>query len=79
MKGYVEIMDIRSIYNFKRSFKRRKIMDASKVKLVQEIGNEICEGCGPNADCGEDPVECFRVQNAVVMLDKYISNLKKSV
>lgn len=54
-------------------------MDASKVKLVQEIGNEICEGCGPNADCGEDPVECFRVQNAVVMLDKYISNLKKSV
>ena len=41
-----------------------------KLKLVQNIGNEICEGCGPDADCGEDPKECFRIQSAIRMLNK---------
>ncbi len=41
-----------------------------KLKLVQEIGNEICEGCGPDADCGEDPNECYRVLSAIAMLDE---------
>jgi len=41
-----------------------------KIKLVQDIGNEICEGCGPDADCGEDPAECFRVLDAVRMLNE---------
>ena len=44
-----------------------------KIKLVQEIGNEVCEGCGPDADCGEVPSECSRIKNALAMLDKYIS------
>ena len=43
-----------------------------KLKLVQEIGNEICEGCGPDADCGEDPTECYRISNAIDALDEYI-------
>ncbi len=40
-----------------------------KLKLVQNIGNEICEGCGPDADCGEEPSECFRVISAIAWLD----------
>lgn len=26
-----------------------------ELELIQFIGNEICEGCGPDADCGELP------------------------
>ncbi len=42
-------------------------------KLVQEIGNEVCEGCGPNADCGEDPNDCFRISTSIGLLDDYAS------
>lgn len=45
-----------------------EIMD--KVKLVQDIGNEVCEGCGPDADCGEDPEECPRIQGAIRILNR---------
>ena len=43
-----------------------------KLELIQIIGNEICEGCGPHADCGEDPKECFRIINAIGYLDNYL-------
>ena len=43
-----------------------------KIELVQKIGNEVCEGCGPDADCGEEPSECFRIINALEMFDKYL-------
>ena len=23
----------------------------NEIKLVQDIGNEVCEGCGPDRDC----------------------------
>lgn len=52
---------------------RRRAMD--KLELLQNIGNEVCEGCGPEADCGEDPDECFRIDNATMMLDKYVAKL----
>lgn len=42
-------------------------------ELVQEIGNEVCEGCGPNAECGEDPNECPRIATAIGLLDDYIN------
>lgn len=42
-----------------------------KLELVQAIGNEVCEECGPHADCGEDPLGCSRVQNTIEMLDKF--------
>ena len=42
-------------------------------ELVQAIGNEVCEGCGPNADCGEDPSECVRVATAIGLLDDYVN------
>ena len=48
----------------------------NKIELVQKIGDEVCEGCNPNADCGEDPNECFRIQNAIRILDKYNKPLK---
>lgn len=45
-----------------------------KLKLVQDIGNEICDGCGPDADCdidcGENPEECSRVLNAIEILNE---------
>ena len=41
----------------------------TKIRLVQEIGNEICEGCNEDRDCGEELSECFRVINALVILN----------
>ena len=41
-------------------------------ELVQAIGNEVCEECGPNADCGEDPAECVRIATAIGLLDDYV-------
>jgi len=45
-----------------------------KIKLVQQIGNEVCEGCGLDEDCGEKPEECYRIINAIKILDKEINN-----
>ena len=42
-------------------------------ELVIAIGNEICEGCGPNADCGISPADCSRVASALGMLEDYMS------
>jgi len=43
-----------------------------KIELVQGIGNEICEGCGPDRDCGLEPTECDRVIYAIALLDEYL-------
>ena len=43
-----------------------------KKTLVQKIGNEICDGCGPDADCGLDPCECERIINAVALLEAFL-------
>ena len=48
-----------------------------KIKLVQQIGNEVCEGCSPDADCEDTPKECFRIQNAVSLLDSFIKEFKQ--
>ena len=45
----------------------------NKIELVQQIGNEVCEGCSPSPDCGEDPQDCYRIQNAIEWLDKYVA------
>lgn len=47
-----------------------------KLELVQEIGNEVCEGCGPHSDCGEDPIECPRIATAVILIEEYIRRYK---
>jgi hypothetical protein len=49
-----------------------------KIELLQLIGNEVCEGCGPDADCGINPEECSRIDNATESLDKYIQEKKAS-
>ncbi len=46
-----------------------------KIQLVQDVGNEVCEGCGPDADCGEDPAECPRILDAVEMLDNELCSI----
>ena len=46
-----------------------------KIALVQKIGNEVCEGCSPNADCGEIPIEdCSRIQNAIKLLCDHLES-----
>ena len=54
-----------------------KITIDDKIRLVQDIGNEICEGCGPDMDCGEELADCFRIADAIEMLDGYIDKIKK--
>ncbi len=44
----------------------------NKIELVQKIGDMVCEGCGPDADCGDDPNECFRINQSIVWLDEFI-------
>ena len=48
-------------------------MDEIKIELVQKIGNEICEGCGPNRDCELEYSDCFRIANAIKHLDDYLA------
>lgn len=45
----------------------------TKMELVQKIGDEVCEGCGVSSDCGIDPFECPRIEQAISLLDKYAS------
>ena len=45
---------------------------SKKIELVQAIGNEVCEDCGPDADCGDEPEECGRIANALDLLNNYI-------
>ena len=47
-----------------------------KMELIQKIGDEICEDCGPNMDCGLELDDCSRVQNALNMLDKYNKSMQ---
>jgi len=44
----------------------------TKVELVQKIGNEVCEGCGPDRDCGEELDECGRIAYAVDVLNAFL-------
>ena len=44
-------------------------MDA--LAVVQNIGEEVCEDCGPNADCGITPKDCDRIKNALDCLEGY--------
>ena len=44
----------------------------NKIELVQRIGDDICEGCGPNADCDVEPSECERICSAIAILDEYV-------
>lgn len=47
-------------------------MDDEKLDLVQQIGNEICEGCGEDRDCELEYEDCDRVLNAIALLDEYL-------
>ena len=47
------------------------------MKLVQDIGNEVCDGCSTDRDCGEDPDDCFRIADAIEMLEAFISKMEK--
>ena len=40
------------------------------IDQVQRIGNLVCEGCGPDSDCGIDPKDCSRVAEALEVLNE---------
>jgi len=42
-----------------------------KLTLVMYIGSEVCEGCGPDRDCGVELAECDLIQNSLSVLDEY--------
>lgn len=42
------------------------------IELVQEIGNEVCDGCGNDVDCGINPKDCPRVDRAAELLREFI-------
>ena len=52
----------------------------NKIELVQKIGDEVCEGCGSDvgcdsdADCGIEPSKCGRIEEALRILDDFLSN-----
>ncbi len=44
----------------------------TKIELLQAIGNEVCEGCGSDADCGELVTTCVRIQRAWSTLNEWL-------
>lgn len=44
---------------------------ANALELVQKIGYEICEECGPHRDCELEYAECSRITNALALLKEY--------
>jgi len=49
-------------------------MDAEKLELIQCIGNEICEGCGPDRDCGLEYEDCGRINIAISALENFMDD-----
>jgi len=43
-----------------------------EIELIQYIGNEICEGCGPDRDCELEYEDCGRIANALDALNKFV-------
>ncbi len=46
-------------------------IEDEKIKLIQDIGKEICEDCGPGRDCDIEIEDCIRISNALIMLDSF--------
>ena len=44
------------------------------IELMQNIGNEICDGCGPDRDCGLDVDECSRILSAIALFEKWVKD-----
>ena len=47
-----------------------------RLELVQFIGSEVCEGCGPDRDCGKEIDDCGRIFNALEALDDFMDEVK---
>ena len=46
------------------------------VELVQKIGNEVCEGCSVDSDCGIEPHRCYRVLDSITYLKEFFKDKK---
>ena len=44
----------------------------NKTELVQSIGNDICDDCGPNRDCGLELDSCDRIASAETRLNGFL-------
>ena len=43
-----------------------------KIKIVQMIGTEVCEDCGPDRDCGLEIENCSRISSAIEALNGWL-------
>ena len=48
-----------------------------KVELVQRIGCEVCENCLLARDCGYEPEDCSRIDDAIIILDQFLESIKR--
>ena len=46
----------------------------NKIELIQNIGNEVCEGCGPDRDCEMEIDDCDRIGNAIESLETFLAD-----
>jgi len=44
-----------------------------KLELIQKIGNEVCEGCGPDRDCEMEYDDCDRIANSLRWLSEFLT------
>jgi len=43
------------------------------IEIVQAIGNEICDGCGPDRDCDLGLEDCTRIDVALDILKQRVT------
>ncbi len=53
-------------------------MDKEILDMVIKIGNEVCEECGLDRDCGLKFNECSRITNASALINNYLKTPKRS-
>lgn len=51
-------------------------MSHNKYETVIAIGNEVCDECGEYRDCGLEYDDCLRLQNAIVIFEKGIIDIR---
>jgi hypothetical protein len=44
----------------------------TKIEFIQIIGNEVCEGCSPDRDCGLEYEDCPHIKYALDALQDLI-------
>lgn len=51
----------------------------TKIELLRVLGDEVCEGCNDDRDCGVEYSECPRLWRAGEELDEYVQQMLEEV